>query len=721
MPELITRDLVALDVDLGPDKDAVVRRLAGLVAEAGRATSAEALHADAMAREAQAATGLPGGIAIPHCRSGAVIEASLGFARLSPAVDFGAPDGPASLVFLIAAPEHGDADHLTLLTALARALVRPEFVASLRAARSEQEIVDLVQEVVAPAPEPAAVAAVPAAASAPPSSAAAEAPARSLVVVSACPTGIAHTYMAADKLTAAALEMGIDLHVETQGSSGSTPLDPAVIRAADAVIFAVDVGVKDQERFAGKPVVQSGTKRAMNEPDVMIREALAAADDPNARRVPGSGVAASAASAGAGRPSTGAEIRRWLLTGVSYMIPFVAARGLLTGVSYMIPFVAAGGLLIALGFLLAGYPIALTNSATGNSWAKDWVLNNSLLNLPTSTVADLHGGLGGYLGAMCFFIGSLAFSLFVPALAGYIAYAIADRPGLAPGFITGLVAVQVNAGFLGGLIGGVIAGFAALWVSRIKVGRVLRGLMPVVVIPLIATLIASGLMVLVLGRPLAAAISGLTNWLNGLSGSSAILLGVLLGLMMAFDMGGPVNKAAYAFATAGLASYISNPSTNTGPLVIMATVMAVGMVPPIALSLATFARAKLFTPAEQEQGRAAWLLGLAFITEGAIPFAAADPLRVIPPIMIGSATTGAIIAAAGVQAQAPHGGIFVFFAIKGVLVLLLALVNGPVIRAVAVAGAQSLGQEDVEEVPEAAVNLAHAHLSAPAPARAASA
>src|SRR4051812_9316784 len=702
MPALITTDLVALDADLGADKATVVGRLAELVAAAGRATGADALRSDALAREAQAPTGLPGGIAIPHCRSAAVTQASLAFARLSPKVDFGAPDGPADLAFLIAAPEHGDADHLTLLTALARALVRPEFVASLRSAGSAEEVVRLVEEVVSPEPAPAAAAAV---APAPAAAAPAAAATRSLVVVSACPTGIAHTYMAADKLTAAAEAAGVDVHVETQGSSGSTPIDPAVIRAADAVIFAVDVGVKDRDRFAGKPLVQSGTKRAMNEPDVMIREALAAADDPNARRVPGTGAAASAASAGAGKPSTGAEIRRWLLTGVSYMIPFVAA----------------GGLLIALGFLLAGYPIALTNSATGNSWAKDWVLNNALWNLPTSTVADLHGGLAGYLGAMCFFIGSLAFSLFVPALAGYIAYAIADRPGLAPGFITGLVAVQVNAGFLGGLIGGVIAGFAALWVSRIKVGKVLRGLMPVVIIPLIATLIASGLMVLVLGRPLAAAISGLTNWLNGLSGSSAILLGVLLGLMMAFDMGGPVNKAAYAFATAGLASWISNPTTNTGPLVIMATVMGAGMVPPIALSIATFLRPKVFTPAEREQGKAAWLLGLAFITEGAIPFAAAAPLRVIPPIMLGSATTGAIVAAAGVQAQAPHGGIFVFFAIKGVLVWLLAIAIGAVIGAVAVAVAKSLGHEDVEEVPEDAVDLAHAHTSAPAPARAASA
>jgi fructose PTS system EIIBC or EIIC component len=703
MPDLITPDLVALDADLGSDKTTVVRRLAGLVAGVGRATGADGLADDALAREAQAATGLPGGIAIPHCRSAAVTEASLAFARLDPKVDFGAPDGPADLVFLIAAPAHGDADHLTLLTALARALVRPEFVTSLRAAGSADEVVRLVQEVVAPEPAAAPIGS-PAGAPAPtPAPAAAEA-ARSVVVVSACPTGIAHTYMAADKLSAAGQAAGIDVHVETQGSSGSTPLDPAVIRAADAVIFAVDVGVKDRERFAGKPVVQSGTKRAINEPDVMLREALAAADDPNARRVPGGAAADETGAPTTGKPSTGAEIRRWLLTGVSYMIPFVAA----------------GGLLIALGFLLAGYPIANSDPDTGTSWAQTWVLNNSLFDLPTSTVADLRGGLAGYLGAVLFLLGSLAFGFLVPALAGYIAYAIADRPGIAPGFTVGVVATTVGAGFIGGLIGGVIAGFSALWISRMKVPTFMRGLMPVVIIPLGATLIAGGLMAIVLGRPLAAAITGLTNWLNGLTGTSALLLGILLGLMMAFDMGGPVNKAAYAFATAGLASYIADPSTNTGPLVIMATVMGAGMVPPIALSLATFIRPKLFTPAEQEQGKAAWLLGLAFITEGAIPFAAADPLRVIPSIMLGGATTGAIIAAAGVQAQAPHGGIFVFFAISGFLIWLLAIVIGAVIGAIAVTIAKSIGRPKVEEVPEDAVDMAHAHNAAPVtqPARA---
>jgi PTS system fructose-specific IIC component len=700
MPELITRDLVALDADLGPDKDAVVRRLAALVADAGRATSAEALHADAMAREAQAATGLPGGIAIPHCRSEAVTQASLGFARLSPAVDFGAPDGPATLVFLIAAPAHGDADHLTLLTALARALVRPEFVESLRAATTADEIVALVQEVVSP--EPATVGApAPAPAAAP----VAETPQRSLVVVSACPTGIAHTYMAADKLTAAAKAAGVDVHVETQGSSGATPLDPAVIRAADAVILAVDVGVRDQARFAGKPVVQSGTKRAINEPEKMVAEALAAADDPNARRVPGAAGGAEDAQSSAGRPGVGSEVRRWLLTGVSYMIPFVAA----------------GGLLIALGFLLAGYQIALPVGDTGKSYGLTWVLNNSLFSLPQAPdIQGLHGGLLGYLGAVCFVLGGAAFGFLVPALAGYIAYAIADRPGLVPGFVVGAVSLTVGAGFLGGLVGGILAGFCALWISRWKLPAGVRGLQPVVIIPLLATLISSGLMVIVLGKPLAAALTGLGNWLNGLTGAATLVLGIVLGLMMCFDLGGPVNKAAYVFATTGLTAAIAGNGGHQ-QLVIMATVMAAGMVPPLAMALSTTLRPKLYTAAERDNGKAAWLLGLSFISEGAIPFAAADPLRVIPSMMLGGATTGAIVAASGIELRAPHGGIFVFFAISNFLLFLLAIVIGAVVGGVAVTVLKSFGRSEAELATEDAVDLEHTHAPEAAPARAATA
>jgi PTS system fructose-specific IIC component len=690
VPELITPDLVALDADLGADKSTVVSRLAALVAGAGRATSAEALHADAMAREAQAPTGLPGGIAIPHCRSEAVTEASLGFARLSPKVDFGAPDGPADLVFLIAAPAHGDADHLTLLTALARALVRPEFVASLRAAATPAEVVALVQDVVAPEPV-AAPAGGASAASAPAAAPAAAGSRKSIVVVSACPTGIAHTYMAADKLTAAAEAAGVDVHVETQGSSGATPLDPAVIRAADAVIFAVDVGVRDQDRFAGKPVVQSGTKRAINEPDVMVREALAAADDPNARRVPGTAGDGPAAGAATGeRPGAASEVRRWLLTGVSYMIPFVAA----------------GGLLIALGFLFGGYQIVNPDpSAEGLSYAQNWVINNSLFNLPSLSepVEGLNDGLLGYIGAVCRVLGAAAFGFLVPALAGYIAYAIADRPGIVPGFVVGAVSGIVGAGFIGGLIGGIIAGLAALWISRWKLPTGVRGLQPVVIIPLLATLISSGLMAVVLGRPLAAALTGLGNWLNGLSGSSAVLLGIILGLMMCFDLGGPVNKAAYVFATTGLAA------GSGAPLVIMATVMAAGMVPPLAMALSTAVRPGLYTPAERDNGKAAWLLGASFISEGAIPFAAADPLRVIPSMMLGGATTGAIVAASGVELRAPHGGIFVFFAITGILWFVVGILAGMVVGAIAVTIAKSIGRSDAEDAPEDAVDLEHAH------------
>jgi fructose PTS system EIIBC or EIIC component len=307
------------------------------------------------------------------------------------------------------------------------------------------------------------------------------------------------------------------------------------------------------------------------------------------------------------------------------------------------------------------------------------LLNNTLANLP-------EGGIATYLGAVLFKMGALAFGFLVPALAGYIAYAIADRPGIAPGFTVGAIAGFVGAGFIGGLVGGLLAGFAALWISRAKVPAWARGLMPVAVIPLGATLIAGGLMLLVLGRPLAAVTNGLQDWLSGLSGSSAILLGVILGLMMCFDLGGPVNKAAYAFATTGLS--VDNPAT----LKIMAAVMAAGMVPPLALALATVVRPKAFSAAERENGKAAWLLGASFISEGAIPFAAADPLRVIPPVMLGGALTGAIVMGTGVELSAPHGGIFVFFAISGLLGFVTALVAGTLVGGAAVMVAKQIGR-----------------------------
>ncbi|CAM2771508.1 fructose-specific PTS transporter subunit EIIC [Skermania piniformis] len=665
-PPIIDESLVRLDVDLGSTKAEVITALAELLAAAGRTTDATALRDGALAREAKSATGLPGGIAIPHCRSAAVTTASLGFARLRPGVDFGAADAPADLVFLIAAPDGAGSAHMKLLSALARALVKPDFVASLRAAGTRAEVVALVQSVVAPA----AAAAPPSAPTAPASTGSR----RSIVAVTACPTGIAHTYMAADALKQAADRAGADYTVETQGSSGSTPLPAATIAAADAVIFATDVGVRGRERFAGKPVIASGVKRAINEPDTMIAEALAAADNPSAARVeagPGAARAVGAAPP-AGGVGWGTRLRQILLTGVSYMIPFVAA----------------GGLLIALGFLLAGYEISTT--------ADDIVSDNSLTDLPA-------GGLHLYLGAVLFKLGALSFSFLVPALAGYIAYAIADRPGLAPGFTAGAVAVFVGAGFIGGLVGGLIAGFAALWISRLPVPPWARGLMPVVIIPLLATLTVGALMFFVLGRPLAAVTSGLTNWLNGLSGSSAILLGVILGLMMCFDLGGPVNKAAYAFATTGLS--VSDPAT----LRVMAAVMAAGMVPPLAMALATVLRPKQFSEAELENGKAAWLLGASFISEGAIPFAAADPLRVIPSMMVGGAVTGGLIMAFGTTLSAPHGGIFVLFAIGNIPGFLIALAAGTVIAAVVVLVAKQFG-------PRTGTTLSTSPVAAPAAA-----
>jgi len=680
--QLITADLVELDQNLGNSPEDVIRHLAGRVAANGRASEVEGLFTDAFAREQKTATGVPGGIAIPHCRSAAVTEPTLAMARLSQPVDFGAKDGPADLIFFIAAPAGADQEHLKLLSKLARSLIKKDFTGALRAATSREEIVELVDNALAdkpkaPASETAATAAAggatagAATAGAASGGAAAGGP-RRLVAVTACPTGIAHTYMAADSLVAAAQEMGVDLQVETQGSSGAKPLDPAVIAAADAVIFAVDVDVRGKERFAGKPVINAPVKRGIDEPAKMVQEALDAANDPHARRVPHFGAEEQAEKEAAEK---GEHIGQKL------------KRALLTGVSYMIPFVAGGGLLIALGFLLAGFDIALGTKAN------DILANNSLVNLPD-------GNLALYLGTVFFKIGALSMGFLVPALAGYIAYAIADRPGIAPGFVAGAVSGFMGAGFLGGIVGGLLAGYIAHLIGTWSVPRWLRGLMPVVIIPLLASIIASGAMFLFLGGPIAGITVGLNTWLSGMSGASAVVLGIILGLMMCFDLGGPVNKVAYAFAVAGLGA---GSATNQAPWQIMATVMAAGMVPPLAMALATVLDKKLFSLAERENGKAAWLLGASFISEGAIPFAAADPLRVIPASMVGGAVTGALTMAFGVTSQAPHGGIFVFFAIGNVLMFIVSILAGTVVTALIVVAlkrwAARKAVDTVENVP----------------------
>ncbi|KJL47599.1 PTS system fructose-specific EIIABC component [Microbacterium hydrocarbonoxydans] len=648
MSDTITAELVSIDADLGADKAAVIRALADRVAAQGRADSGQALFDDAWAREQKDETGLPGGIAIPHAKSASVTTPSLAFARLAPGVDFGAPDGPADVVFLIAAPDTAAEAHLAILSKLARSLMQDEFTGALRAAKTPDEIVAIVDAAIGEGPASSAPAAEAAAPAAP---ASADAPRARIVAVTACATGIAHTFMAADALTAAGKAEGVDLVVEPQGSSGYKALPQSVIDEADAVIFAVDVDVRQPERFAGKPVVRSGVKRGIEEPKQMIAEAIAASKDPSAARV-SAATATSATAAPAAGQSLGRRIQRILLTGVSYMIPFVAG----------------GGLLIALGFLFGGYNVT--------EHANDVVLNNALWDLPA-------GGLGQYIGSVFFVIGATSMGFLVSALAGYIAFAIADRPGLAPGFVAGAVAVLMNAGFIGGIVGGLLAGFIAAAIGRIDAPRWLRGLMPVVIIPLLASIVASGLMLLFLGRPIAWLMQVMNEWLTGLAGTSGIVLvGVILGLMMCFDLGGPVNKVAYAFATAGLASASAD---NPAPYLIMAAVMCSGMVPPLAMALAsTVLDRRRFTTVERENGVAAWLLGASFISEGAIPFAAADPLRVIPASMLGGALTGALSMAFAVQSLAPHGGIFVFFAINPIWGFLIALAAGTIVSALAV-------------------------------------
>ena len=622
---LITPELVSLDANLGSTKTEVITSVAGLIAAAGRA-DADGLAHDALDRESKSPTGMPGGFAIPHCRSAAVSQVSLGFARLSPAVDFNGPDGPADLIFMIAASEDGGADHMKLLTKLARALVNPEFVEQLRQAPDAQTVVDLIGGVDEPKEEAStsSATALPAPGHAAVTNAASDTP--RIVAITACPTGIAHTYMAADYLRAAGKKLGVDVKVEPQGSTATEPLSTGDIEGADAVIFATDVGVKGRERFAGKPVIESGVKRAVDEPEKMVSEAVAASKDPHAHRVPaGHGEQQEPEQAGS-HIGWGKRIQQALMTGVSYMIPFVAA----------------GGLLIALGFLFGGYEIAKDGM--------DIALHNTFSNLPTPTAHALGGSATmTYIGAVLFAVGQAAFGFLLPALAGYIGFGLADRPGIAPGFVAGAVAGVTGAGFIGAIIGGLLGGFVAYWFTRLNPPRWLRGLMPVVIIPLVGSLVAGGLMYVVLGRPLAALTNALNDWLGGMSGASAVILGIVLGLMMCSDLGGPINKAAYLFATTNLAV------TNVGSLKVMAAVMAAGMVPPLAMALSTTLRPKLYQPAERENGTAAWLLGASFISEGAIPFAAADPLRVIPSMMVGGAITGALSMALGAASKAPHG------------------------------------------------------------------
>ena len=696
MSELIAPELVLLDENLGDSRFDVIEQLAHTIVKAERANDFDQLYADAKARESKTDTGIPGGIAIPHCRSAAVTVPTLAMARPNPAVDFGAKDGPADLFFFIAAPDGADQAHLKLLSTLARSLMKKSFTASLREAKTPEEIVELVSGALGggSAKKDAKSTAAKDSADAPAAGAASSqggasaegsdkkaepaeteaaaqtelagedtalaAAKKKIVAVTACPTGIAHTYMAADALKYAAEDLGYDFKVETQGSSGNETLTQADIDEADAVVFAVSVNVRDRNRFAGKPYVESPVKRGIDEPEAMLNEALAEAENPNGKRV--------AAATSTAEDSSSAVEGSW---GTRIY------KAVMTGVSYMIPFVAAGGIIVALGFMLEA--VTTPNLGDLNEAARKSILeNSSLFNLNGT-----HWTL--YLGVVLHTIGGFGIELMVPALAAYIAYGLAQRPGIAPGFIAGTVAVTVKAGFLGGIVGGILAGVVAYGLGTLKLPRWLGSMMPVVITPLVTSLIAGAVMYLLLGAPLAWVMSALQGWLTSMSGTSSLVLGLILGAMMASDLGGPINKAAYLFATTGL--------SNGGAVnqEIMAAVIISGMVPPLAMALATTLRPKLFTEPERENGKAAWLLGASFISEGAIPFASADPLRVISSSVVGGALAGAISMSAHVASPAPHGGIWIVLLSNNVLMFLVAVAAGTLLSALVYLVLKSIG------------------------------
>lgn len=451
-----------------------------------------------------------------------------------------------------------------------------------------------------------------------------------VVAITSCPTGVAHTFMAAEALEEGARAKGYQIKVETRGSVGAqNTLTPEEIAAADLVVIAADTQV-DKSRFAGKRLYSTSTKAAIHNPEQVLATAWSQATPWGE----GAGSAKEEAKAASGSGGSGTRSGPY--------------KHLMTGVSFMLPFVVAGGLLIALAFAIGG------------------------LDVPSDP--NLEGTLGWYL----FQVGAkYAFALMVPILAGYISFSIADRPGLAPGMVGGMISSAIGAGFLGGILAGFLAGYLTQFLAKsIRLPRTLESLKPVLILPLLSTGIIGVLMLSVLGKPMVAAMEGLTHWLQGMQGTDIALLGAILGAMMAFDLGGPVNKAAYVFGTTLLASNIKIP---------MAAVMAAGMVPPLGIAIACWIFRNRFSSEERDASKAAAVLGLAFITEGAIPFVARDPLRVIPSCMIGAAITGALVGMWHIELAAPHGGVFVMLipgAISNVLLYSAAILAGSVVTAV---------------------------------------
>lgn len=622
------RDLLAAEsINLNgtpAGKTEALNQCIDLMAKSGKIADVEKYRKGVFAREEEGTTGIGMGIAIPHCKSDAVTKAGLAAMVVKDGVDFESLDGtPAKIIFLIAAPNTEDNVHLQVLSKLSVMLMDEQFTNSLINAGSVDEFLNIIDSAEKAKDEKEAA-----------KEAKAKEPAEVkkddvfIVAVTACPTGIAHTYMAAEAIEKKAKELGYQVKVETRGSGGAKNVltDDEIAKAA-GVIVACDTNVPT-DRFDGKKVIECQVSDGINKAEELIKR-IAAGDAPVFKA---SGKKEASHSSVGGKESIGHQIYKHLMNGVSHMLPFVVG----------------GGILIAIAFLIDGFSVDLNS-------------------LP----ADQRANFGTITQAAAMFkgIGGTAFGFMLPILAGFIAMSIADRPGLAVGFVGGSIAANGTSGFLGALVAGFVAGYIVLLLKKVfsKLPESLDGMKPVLLYPLLGIFLVGVIMQFVVEPPIGALNTAINNGLNGLNGASAVVLGVLLGGMMSVDMGGPVNKAAYVFGTASIAA---------GNYNIMAAVMIGGMVPPLAIALATIFFKNKFTAEERKAGPTNFIMGLSFITEGAIPFAASDPLHVLPACVVGSAVAGGLSMAFGCTLMAPHGGIFVVPTIGNPLMYLVALVIG---------------------------------------------
>lgn len=622
------RDLLAAEsINLNgtpAGKTEALNQCIDLMAKSGKISDVEKYRKGVFAREEEGTTGIGMGIAIPHCKSDAVTKAGLAAMVVKDGVDFESLDGtPAKIIFLIAAPNTEDNVHLQVLSKLSVMLMDEQFTNSLINAGSVDEFLNIIDSAEKAKDEKEAA-----------KEAKAKEPAEVkkddvfIVAVTACPTGIAHTYMAAEAIEKKAKELGYQVKVETRGSGGAKNVltDDEIAKAA-GVIVACDTNVPT-DRFDGKKVIECQVSDGINKAEELIKR-IAAGDAPVFKA---SGKKEASHSSVGGKESIGHKIYKHLMNGVSHMLPFVVG----------------GGILIAIAFLIDGFSVDLNS-------------------LP----ADQRANFGTITQAAAMFkgIGGTAFGFMLPILAGFIAMSIADRPGLAVGFVGGSIAANGTSGFLGALVAGFVAGYIVLLLKKVfsKLPESLDGMKPVLLYPLLGIFLVGVIMQFVVEPPIGALNTAINNGLNGLNGASAVVLGILLGGMMSVDMGGPVNKAAYVFGTASIAA---------GNYNIMAAVMIGGMVPPIAIALATIFFKNKFTAEERKAGPTNFIMGLSFITEGAIPFAASDPLHVLPACVVGSAVAGGLSMAFGCTLMAPHGGIFVVPTIGNPLMYLVALVIG---------------------------------------------